>query len=141
MGIFQSSFYSCPFRRQMQYIIFFLKSNFFLFENPVYGADPSFLRMTNITLLERLSYIIKKRIRNPILITAYKYLTTLVSSICYLQTSIYYYSTVTLFARFCGLSTSRPSFFAIPTAMSHIGISGRNGESSGWLVGTSMISS
>ena len=26
------------------------------------------------------------------------------------------YSTVTLFARFCGLSTSRPSFFAIPTA-------------------------
>ncbi len=51
------------------------------------------------------------------------------------------YSTVTLFARFCGLSTSRPSFFAIPTAMSHMGISGRNGERSGWDVGTSITSS
>ena len=41
------------------------------------------------------------------------------------------YSTVTLFARFCGLSISRPSFFAIPTLMSQSGMSGRNGVSSG----------
>ncbi len=51
------------------------------------------------------------------------------------------YSTVTLFARFCGLSISRPSFLAIPTATSQRGMSGRNGERRWWDVGTSMRSS
>jgi hypothetical protein len=51
------------------------------------------------------------------------------------------YSTVTLFAKFCGLSISLSNSFAISTAKIHNGINGKNGVKIGCELGISIISS
>ena len=54
--------------------------------------------------------------------------------------SFFFYSTVTLFARFWGLSISLFKFFAISTENIQSGINGRNGVNIGCDFGISIIS-
>ncbi|NCO31309.1 hypothetical protein GW891_00275 [bacterium] len=53
----------------------------------------------------------------------------------------FFYSTVTLFAKFWGLSISLFRFFATSTANNHKGIKGKKGVNIGCVLGISIISS